>query len=96
MPPTSKAPTSGFGNNLVTHQQLGPEQPRLLQPQGLSFYDGSIARTGRLGPGLGVAATMEEDISPSAAMVAAARAQERALPLLQVCAMKVVEPRARV
>lgn len=96
MPPTNKAPKSGFRSNLATRQQLDPEQPRLLQPQTLSFYDGSIARTGRLGPGFGVAATMEEDISPSAAMVAAARAQERALPLLQVCAMKVMEPRTRV
>lgn len=34
----------------------------------------------------------EENVSPSAAMVAAAKAQERALPLLQVCAVKLAEP----
>lgn len=59
---------------------FGANTRPLLLPQQALFPDGSTCRLAKL----------EDDISPSAAMVAVAKAQERALPLLQVCARKVI------
>lgn len=65
---------------------VGP-QPSLVLPSGDTvFPDGSAYRL------VTAEATHPDDSSPSAAMVAAAKAHERALPLLQVCAVKVAEP----
>lgn len=64
---------------------IGPE-PSLVLPQGgTHFSDGSTYRL------VTTEAVDTENSSPSAAMVAAAKAHERALPLLQVCAVKVAE-----
>lgn len=64
----------------------GPQPSLVLPPGGNLFSHGSAYRL------VATEAVDSEDASPSAAMVAAAKAQERALPLLQVCAVKVEEP----
>lgn len=65
---------------------VGPQPSLLLPSGGTVFADGSAYRL------VPAEATNADDSSPSAAMVAAAKAHERALPLLQVCAVKVAEP----
>lgn len=62
-----------------------PQPSLVLPPGGMLFPDGSAYRL------VTTEATDAESASPSAAMVAAAKAQERALPLLQVCAVRVAE-----
>lgn len=62
---------------------VGPQPSLVLPPGDMLFSDGSAYRL------VATEAVDAENASPSAAMVAAARAQERALPLLQVCAVKV-------
>lgn len=66
----------------------GPQPSLVLPPGGVFFSDGSAFRL------VATEAADSENASPSAAMVAAAKAQERALPLLQVCAIKVAESKS--
>lgn len=63
----------------------GPQPTLVLPPGGMLFSDGSAYRL------VTTDAADAENASPSAAMVAAAKSQERALPLLQVCAVRVDE-----
>lgn len=83
--------SSSRGNHPRLHGVVGERpQPSLVLPRGgMLFPDGSAYRLVTTGSSAGA---MESNTSPSAAMVAAAKAHERALPLLQVCAVKVVEP----
>lgn len=74
--------TSRGPNNAA---RIGPQPSLVLPPGGTLFSDGSAYRL------VTTEAADVVDVSPSAAMVAAAKAQERALPLLQVCAVKVAE-----
>lgn len=91
---TMKAPTNpqpllrGGTSNLRHNTAIGAgAQPSLFLPPGGTFFpDGSNYKL------VATDAMETSDASPSAAMVAAAKAHERALPLLQVCAVKVVEP----
>lgn len=70
---------------LSTAAGVGPQPSLVMPPGGTLFSDGSAYRL------VATEAGDSENASPSAAMVAAAKAQERALPLLQVCAVKVPE-----
>lgn len=82
-------PAGGSTSNLRLNSAVGtgPQPSLLLPPGGTFFSDGSTYRLVTTG-----AMETSDDVSPSAAMVAAGRAHERALPLLQVCAVKVVGP----
>ncbi|CAM9570294.1 unnamed protein product [Ectocarpus sp. 13 AM-2016] len=83
--------SNSSGNNSRLRGVVG-ERPRpslVLPPRGKLFPDGSAYRLVTTGSSAGAT---ESNTSPSAAMVAAAKAHERALPLLQVCAVKVIEP----
>lgn len=83
--------SSSRGNHPRLHGVVGerPQPSLVLPPGGMLFPDGSAYRLVTTGSSAG---TIESSTSPSAAMVAAAKAHERALPLLQVCAVKVIEP----
>lgn len=84
--------TGGFGERL--RHAVGSSNPCSLLLASFSHGGGSSSSK----YDITAAATEtreEENVSPSAAMVAAAKAQERALPLLQVCAVKLVEPAGR-
>lgn len=75
------------GNLRLNWAAAARAQPSLLLTPGATFLtDGNTHKL------VGTDAVDTSDASPSAAMVAAAKAHERALPLLQVCAIKVVEP----
>lgn len=76
--------SSGLGGK--SRSALGP-QSSLLQLEGGAFPGQNFygLTTTTISGGF-------DNSSPSAAMVAAAKAHERALPLLQVCAVKVMEP----
>lgn len=78
-------PASGSTSNLRLTSAAG-SQPSPFLHAGGTYPNGSTYRL------VGTDAMEAGDASPSAAMVAAAKAHERALPLLQVCAVKVVEP----
>lgn len=71
------------------HQNLGP--PSLLGPGIVSLETGHSRNTYFTVP---VGTTIAETASPSEAMVACAKAHERALPLLQVCATQMTAPAA--
>eukprot|EP00752_Nemacystus_decipiens_P016893 g15122.t1 len=73
------------GQRLSSAAGVGPQPSLVMPPGGMLFSDGSAYRL------VAMEAVDSENASPSAAMVAAAKAQERALPLLQVCAVKVSE-----
>lgn len=78
--PSRQAPSTGdFGGRL--RQAAGSNPSSLLL--GAFLHGGSSSSKYDIAP---AATAMKENVSPSAAMVAAAKAQERALPLLQVCA----------
>lgn len=85
--PSRQALSAGFGSRL--RQAVG-SNPSSLQLG--SFPHGGSNSSKYDIPAAAATAIREENVSPSAAMVAAAKAQERALPLLQVCAVKLVEP----
>lgn len=75
---------AGFGSRL--RQAVG-SNPSSLQMGSFSHGGSSVYNITAT-----ATAVREENVSPSAVMVATAKAQERALPLLQVCAVKLVEP----
>lgn len=90
-PPTNpqplrrSVPASGSTSNLRLNSAVGAgAQALLFLHPGGTYPDGSTYRS------VGTDAMKTSAASPSAAMVAAAKAHERALPLLQVCAVKVV------
>lgn len=85
--PSRQALSAGFGSRL---RQVVGSNPSSLQLGPLPHGGSSSSKYDI--PAATATAVREENVSPSAAMVAAAKAQERALPLLQVCAVKLVEP----